>query len=1009
MQTHERIEQLDHHLNQIIYLLKQKPNKGIFSAFNFSKNYLYEKTWTLVIGTPNSGKTAFLQQAELNVIQETSEENTDCSTWFSSDGVFIELPSLSLENIEENASLDPFIQAIKTHRRKKPFDNILLMINMYSFIQEYDRYMLYLEALKEQLQKLLNPYLTERINLYIVFTHMDKVAGFCDFFTEFSAQQTTQALGYIFEDYQSKTKLMEQHEKKYDRFLGRLHENLVTLLHKTRHNLTRYLIREFPQQLDSLRNMIRSSISYLADVNEPLLKIKGVFFSSACQSGVCVDRISIPVSQSYQLTLSNHFPQAHRTQPYFIKGIIRAICKDHHPDDTRFARYRHEHKMLAYTGYVISAIILMGISIGYYFTVQHLQTAQFALNQYQVLSKEGPLTNMLPTLTTLAKARKSLNEMHAWFIPFQGFDQTKLWVNTQYDNELSQQFLPQLAGQIEKQLLNERNPALQYELLKAYLMLGEPQYLDMNFLTHWLKNYFHLPSTDDLKVSLLQPFPGIELNQNIINQVRTKLNMLPPQYLMYMMIKNAPTKLISLHNDIFSDLSSAKGIPVFYTREGFEEHYTLTIPETINQTIDQTWIIDLRSAELSKANLIEQVQELYFADYINWWKLFIFHVQPRTFTTYQEAIVYFDKLTNKVSPLTQMLQFIQSNTSIIAHPNTVQEVFNTHIAASLMDINMIATEIPQQTKQVFSKMHRYFSMMAKNKNKQASAFSTAKQRFSDSNKTGALNQLVQIAQTTPEPMQQWLAQIASNAWYLILSEAKNYVSLQWENELFPIYKEKIKAFFPVNASSKQDISLENFNRFFGRQGELSVFFEKYLRPFLNMETAEWTPKKIDGFEFGLQSNIILEFERANVIKEMFFPNEHSTLSTNFILQPMELQPIIGRATLNINGQSLVATQNNKSTAYFNWPGKNYTTIPVTLTIQNITGEQVDVTEYGPWGLFRLLAHANIQTTKNDSKTLMLIFDLNGNSVQYLMKTSRTINPFIPDILSSFQLPEAITE
>lgn len=1005
---HERIEQLDYHLNQIIYLLKQ-PKKGRFAAFNVSKDYLYEKNWTLVIGTGRSGKTSFLQQTDLNVIQGQSEDNTDCNTWFSQEGVFIELPSLSLENPEENVLITHFLQAIKTHRRKKPFDNVLLTINMYSFIHEYDQYMEHLEKLKEQLRKTLNPYLSQKAGIYIIFTHMDRVAGFCDFFTEFSAQHNTHALGYLFDDYHSKKKLVDQHEKKYDRLLSRLHENLISLLHKTRNNLTRYLIREFPQQLESLRNMIRSSISLMAEINEPLLKVKGVFFTSACQSGICVDRITAPISQSYQLTLSNHFPQAYRTQPYFIKGIIKMLEKDYQPEDTRFAKYRREHRLAAYIGYAGAGFALLLMAIGYHYSAKHLNVAATALTHYQQLSKDNTLDALVPELHYLATASSTLNEMNTWFIPFKSLSKTKHWINTQYHKELSQQFLPQVAHLIEERLLSERDPAFQYFALKAYLMLGEPQYVDVSYLTHWLHHYLNLASESELVSSLLQPFPGIKLDQNIINQTRNNLNTLPIQHLTYIIIKNNPTDLIPINNDAFTFPASAKGIPNFYTRAGFEKQYTQTIFKAVKQIKQQNWILkNTEIAHQSINDLTHQIRELYLADYLNWWQLFVYHTQPKSFNTLDEAATYFKNFsTGTTSPFMKMLAFIQSNTRPFSHAHTAaQHVFNAQIAPQLTAINHVSSDSLQIAMPALNEVGRYFSIVAATADKQALVFNTARQKFMNPTQEGALNKLRIAAQSIPAPVGQWLQQISTHSFSLILSEAKNYINQQWKNSIIPEYSQNILNHFPINASVEQEISLDNFSHFFSKSGSLPLFFEEYIKPFLNTDKAQWSLKKVDGFEMPFRSDTILQLVRANVIREMFFPFNTEKPTIQFALQTTELQPIVGRILLNINGQVILASQSNKSSQSFNWPG-DYTNTPVTLSIQNITGEEFQTTEYGPWGFFRLLSHANIHPIDNDTKKLQIVFDVNGSAAQYLLTASNPVNPFVPDIIQTFQLPNLL--
>jgi intracellular multiplication protein IcmF len=1017
MVQNEPIEQFHYHLNQIKLLLKASTSNAKLWTRLFSKHYLYEQPWTLVIGTPHSGKTAFLQQAELNLIQGSSEDNLGCNTWFSQEGVFIEIPSVSLENsdteeADNNYLIQHFLQTIKTHRHKKPFDNILLTINLVAFIHDYDRYMQYLENLKKQLQTILMPYLSNETGLYIVFTHMDRVAGFCDFFSDFSSQHQTQALGYLLEDYSSKKKLIEQHEKKYDRLLSRLHENLVTLLHKTRNNLTRYLIREFPQQLESLRNMVRSSVSLTADIEASNLKVKGIFFTSACQSGLCIDRITLPISQAYQLTLPTHFPQARKTQPYFIKGITKMIAADTTPRDTRFARYQQEHKVIAYAGGGVVGLGLLLMGIGYYSSVNHIEHAASNLQQYQAFtqkfSQDNTIQTFIPELEYLANARQSLHAVHSWFIPLKAFNKTKHWINSQYKKTLSQQFLPQLAHQLEEQLLHETNPALQYATLKAYLMLGEPQFLELPYLKNWLYNTLHLSSEKALDTALLQPFPGITLNTSIIEQVRNNLNVLPCDYLVYMIIKNNPPEYVPFNNNAFTyPLSSKKGIPNFYTRIGFEKTYNQTIPTITQKIIKENWI--LKNPLFSSQNLTSlthQIQKLYITDYLNWWQLFIYHTQPKSFSTLVEAAEYFKTLTETTpSPFIEMLTFIQSNTRAFASDKSpALHVFNTQIAAQLKAINTVSTQSMDMISPIFKALSRYFAITSTANNRPMLILNTAKQRFQNPRQDGALNQLRAAAHTMPAPLNQWLEEMAGNTWYLIISEAKNTINEQWKKQILPQYTQNITNRFPLNTFSEQEISLENFSRFFNNRGTLQLFFEEYLKPFLDTSQAQWVAKKVDNTSLPFKPETIATFERANIIREMFFPQNAEKPFVSFTLQSTDLQPIVKRIIFDINGQALIASQSNKTSQAFTWPG-DYTNTPVTLTIQSISGENFQATEYGAWGLFRLLSHANAFPISQDTRKLELVLDINGNAAQYLLQASNPVNPFIPNILQGFELSQ----
>jgi|GEM_PF-906758 len=1010
MNFNELSEQLDQNLDQAAYMLKQQYGRHSI----FSKKYLYKKNWSLVIGAEQSGKTSLLKQGELTCIQDTEEDGHECNVWFGQDGVFIELPKLCLDNTEDNETISRLIHSVKKCRRKKPFDNIIITINIYPFVQGPMDYSHYFETLQLHLQKALNPHLKTSVNLYIVFTHLDRIAGFCDFFSDFSSQNTSQALGYLFDDYSGKSSLLEQNEKKYYRLIDNLHQNLINLLHKASHHLTRYLIREFPLQMESLSNVIRTSVSQLADINHSI-KIKGLFFTSAHQGGVCIDRISSVISHSYQLDVTHQFPQAARHQPYFIKGLIKTIARHHSHHAISPRRYQRWHRPVFYLGSAFALGWLFFIGSHYYESSQKIQRANNALISYQKLVHERTNASLewnklIPELSYLATARYTLSQLDTpWFIPFKNLARAKDWINTQYLKKLSEQFLPYLAHEMEIRMLSERDLAAQYAALKAYLMLGHPRYLDETYLKSWLHRYLKISSETDLRTALKQPFPGIALNKNIIMQVRNNLLSLPQEYLTYLIIKDQSNQTPEiLTNPIFQ--ITDKAIPAYYIRANFEKQYAQVIPGIIKKLQQESWV--LNNAGFNRTSiegLTKKIRGLYLSDYLNWWRLFIYHTQPKTFNNFDQALVYFNEINKNPSVLMNMFRLIQKNLKAFDQPDAVQQIFNQYVASQFTDIQRISTHSIQAIIAALNHIKHYMAAISTTSNIPETAFRMTREKFIHTNSgdiADPIEGLITLSQNMPEPAKSWFKQIASNSWFLLLTQTKSYINQQWKTSVLPEYMQNIANHFPVNASSEQDISLNNFAHFFGERGTLQTFFQNYLQPFLNTRQAQWVNQEVNGFSLSLHPEIILELERANVIRQMFFPANSLYPSVAFSLQAMELQPIVSRVVLNINGLSLAASQEKKELQYFTWPG-SYASAPTTLFIQNITGEKFEITEYGPWGFFKLLAQANISSLPEDPQRFQVIFDINGSAAQYLLTTNTALNPFVPGIIQKFQLPGEI--
>ena len=135
---------------------------------------------------------------------------------------------------------------------------------------------------------------------------------------------------------------------------------------------------------------------------------------------------------------------------------------------------------------------------------------------------------------------------------------------------------------------------------------------------------------------------------------------------------------------------------------------------------------------------------------------------------------------------------------------------------------------------------------------------------------------------------------------------------------------------------------------------------------------------------------------------MFFSGESETSKIEFSLQKLSLDPIVGSLHLSIGENSLVDTQNSDSFTHFTWPQPN-----AKLVLNSIEGKHYELDETGPWGFFKMLQKVNILIDEQDPASLQILFEVNGNSGRYLLKTENAVNPFTPGILNGFTLPDSI--
>ena len=112
--------------------------------------------------------------------------------------------------------------------------------------------------------------------------------------------------------------------------------------------------------------------------------------------------------------------------------------------------------------------------------------------------------------------------------------------------------------------------------------------------------------------------------------------------------------------------------------------------------------------------------------------------------------------------------------------------------------------------------------------------------------------------------------------------------------------------------------------------------------------------------------------------------------------------MVASLQLIIGNTKLKDTQSSDSLTNFHWPQAN-----AKLTLNSIEGKQYELDELGPWAFFKMLQKVNVLVDEQDNSNLQILFEVNGNSGRYVLKTQNQINPFIPGILNGFALTDSI--
>ncbi|EOY9601298.1 type VI secretion protein IcmF/TssM N-terminal domain-containing protein, partial [Acinetobacter baumannii] len=165
---------------------------------------LYELPWYMVIGNPAAGKSSAIYNSGLKFpFEETHQKmvsaglsgTRNCDWFFSTEGILLDTAGRYSVYSEDHSEWLGFLNILKKNRSKAPVNGLILIVSIAELVSQSPEHSLKLaKNLRARIQDL-----TERLEVvvpvYLVFSKMDLIAGFTEFFEFYEAQEYNQAWG----------------------------------------------------------------------------------------------------------------------------------------------------------------------------------------------------------------------------------------------------------------------------------------------------------------------------------------------------------------------------------------------------------------------------------------------------------------------------------------------------------------------------------------------------------------------------------------------------------------------------------------------------------------------------------------------------------------------------------------------------------------------------------------------------------------------------------------------
>ncbi|CAM3504975.1 type VI secretion system membrane subunit TssM [Bordetella flabilis] len=524
----DQLRQLEERFDEAVELLRKRrfaEGGGRFGLHRYTRQYLYQLPWYVIIGAPGAGKTTALANSGLNfpladrfgkVALRGVGGTRNCDWWFTDDAVLLDTAGrYTTHESDPTGDEDEwkgFLGLLSRYRGRQPINGAMLTISVEDLLGASDAERVqHAAVLRRRLQEL-REQLGIQFPVYVLITKTDLLSGFEEYFASFSRDDLAQVWGFTLPYARTQEPdfdLYEAFHAEYRLLQRRLDDALPEVLAAETDPARRALAYMLPQQFAGLQAMLGHFLSdvFASSKFEARLLPRGVYFTSGTQGGETFDQVTGHLKRYLRID-GAAAPPASPPAPgegrsYFLKNLLQDVIFREAGLAGRNLRWERRYRQLHWAGYgaitVAFLVLATGWVISYRNNAGYIDEVARRVPTVEKLGRDikitraGDVLGLMPFLDALwflpRDARFELDDppLRYRFGLYQG---RKMESAAQgiYRDTLERTLLPQVARRVEGALRKASAADLEfsYEALRAYLMLYEADHYDAEFMHAWL-------------------------------------------------------------------------------------------------------------------------------------------------------------------------------------------------------------------------------------------------------------------------------------------------------------------------------------------------------------------------------------------------------------------------------------------------------------------------------------------------------------------------------------------
>ncbi|MFP8968225.1 type VI secretion system membrane subunit TssM [Pokkaliibacter sp. CJK22405] len=696
-------------------------------------------------------------------------------------------------------------------------------------------------------------------------------------------------------------------------------------------------------------------------------------------------------------------------------------------------------------------------------SVQQYQGMMDSLGDKDISDRVRQLSQSLDSLANLPAGVNAVgldgDEVRGFGL-YQG-DKLNQPATAAYQRALQYQFVPHLNQALVSEMQdNQDYLEYLYETLKTYLMLYQPEHRDDGQIKSWYELYlsrkFDGEQNEKMRASLMNhlnnllamnvPISGMD--DQAVADAQTALQGMSLSERAYQRLKtetqdsHIPSFRLSdvLASQSLGIIERADGkplqeeIPGLFTYNGFHGLFQVESKRILNRLTADSWVYGNQSdvAAMDPDVLQEQVRQKYYNDYIFQWQSLLSQVRLKKFNTIAEGAHIARVLSGPEQPLQSIIRAVQRNVEL-TRVNTdglvnkqaaevagkVAETRTNRLTRYLPDtpIDQMKVLPGKEVEQAFgpilafddaqmSSLEAQLQQMYRNLDNLANADGSDKAAFlsqMDGKTSKELGNIFKdIQREMPGDLGNLLGPLNTQSQELAKEGAKSHLNDIWKSQVYGEFRQALKGRYPLQSSSKKDVTLKDFGRFFGYGGTMDRFFEQYVSPVVDTSGDHWSFEK----DIGMSDSSLKMFENARRIRDSFFEPGSQVPKVEFSLEPRTLDRDVISFLLEIDGQQLSYRHGPTRLSKFSWPGDGSQQGVRLVFTEPDSGKTITDNYPGAWGWYRMLdalaaqRHATVRDKQLD-------ISIKGYTASVELVPSSVYNPFWSAELRGFECPTTL--